>query len=419
MSGEDTWFNPFRTTHSDSARQLVMQVVESVLSFEAAGEYRMRQRKAADQQNLVRQVESMVCDAVLTDLINPSSWLMVSLSKRTPRDAIRYRSPVMSKTLSRVLHCLGPDGIGVLDICWGHRAPGIPELNKVTTFRLSSAFKQHIACLQFTARDFGVDELQEVLILKRRKDDGSKNAKSLPYEDTPQTERYRADLRSINSWIAQADLQLVSDGVTTAPYVRRLRRVFNNGSFSEGGRLFGGFWIAMSKVDRQQIRLDGKPMITLDYSQMGPRILYGLVGQPFDDGDAYSLPGMETYRDGVKRMFGAMMFSKKPMRQFPDGLEEFVGSGITAKRVSDAILAKHTLIKHLFYSGLGLTCMFKESEILMEVLLRLRALQIVALPIHDAIMIREDMEEVATTVMLKVFRTMTGIDGLVKVETDQ
>jgi hypothetical protein len=175
----------------------------------------------------------------------------------------------------------------------------------------------------------------------------------------------------------------------------------------------------MNKVDRQQISLDGKPMITLDYSQMGPRILYGLVGQPFDDGDAYSLPGMEAYRDGVKRMFGAMMFYKKPMRQFPDGLEEFAGSGITAKRVSDAILAKHPSIKHLFYSGLGLTCMFKESEILMEVLLRLKALQIVALPIHDAIMVSEDMQDTATVVMMEVFRTMTGIDGLVKVETNQ
>ncbi|MFJ7566729.1 hypothetical protein ACIQW9_07200 [Herminiimonas sp. NPDC097707] len=261
--------------------------------------------------------------------------------------------------------------------------------------------------------------MQEVVILKGHKDVTSKKAKSLPYEDTPQIERYRHDLRSINAWIEEADLQLNSDGVTTVPYDRRLRRLFNNGSFSDGGRLFGGFWMAMSKVNRPQISLDGKPMITLDYSQMGPRILYGLVGQPFDDGDAYSLPDMETYRDGVKRMFGAMMFYKKPMRRFPNGLDEFVGSGINAKRVSDAILAKHPLIKHLFYGGLGLSCMFKESEILIEVLLRLRDLRIVALPIHDAIMVSEDMEDIATKVMLEVFRARTGIDGLVKVETNQ
>jgi len=261
--------------------------------------------------------------------------------------------------------------------------------------------------------------LQEVVILKGLKDVSSKKAKSQPYEDTPQIEQYRQDLRSINAWIEEADLQLNSDGVTTVPYDRRLRRLFNNGNFGEGGRLFGGFWMAMSKVNRLQISLDGKLMITLDYSQMGPRILYGLAGRPFDDEDAYSLPGMEAYRDGVKRMFGAMMFYKKPMRQFPDGLEEFAGTGITARKVSDAILAKHPLIKHLFYSGLGLACMFKESEILMRVLLQLKTLQIVALPIHDAIMVSEDMEVTATAVMLEVFRTMTGIDGLVKVETNQ
>lgn len=419
MIGDDRWFNAFRTSQNESVHQLIEGVVASVLAFEEKAEYRARRRKAADYETLIRQIESLVCDAILENLIGPDSWLMVSLSKENLREAVRYRSAVMSKTLSRVLSCLGHDGVGVLDIRWGRRMPGNPELNKVTTFRLSSAFKQHVACLQFTGADFGVDELQEVLILKGVKDDGSKNAKSLPYEDTPQTEQYRDDLRSINSWIAQADLQLDSDGVTAVPHDRRLRRVFNNASFNEGGRIFGGFWMPMSKAKRQEVRLDGKPMITLDYSQMGPRILYGLVGQPFDDGDAYSLPSMEAYRDGVKRMFGAMMFYKTPMRQFPKGLDEFIGSGITAKRVSDAILVKHPLIKHLFYGGLGLSCMFKESEILMEVLLRLRGLQIVALPIHDAIMVSEDMQDTASVVMLEVFRTMTGIDGLVKVETNQ
>ena len=51
----------------------------------------------------------------------------------------------------------------------------------------------------------------------------------------------------------------------------------------------------------------------------------------------------------------------------------------------------------------------KESDILMDVLEALRSVGIVALPVHDAVVVRDDNADKAKAVMKKVFRGHTGI----------
>ncbi len=51
----------------------------------------------------------------------------------------------------------------------------------------------------------------------------------------------------------------------------------------------------------------------------------------------------------------------------------------------------------------------KESDILVDVLITLQAKGIVALPIDDAVVVRDDNSDKAKAVMKKVFRGHTGI----------
>ena len=39
-------------------------------------------------------------------------------------------------------------------------------------------------------------------------------------------------------------------------------------------------------------------------------------------GDAYTLRGYESYRDGKKKIFNSMTFSLKPISQFPKGMRK-------------------------------------------------------------------------------------------------
>ena len=51
----------------------------------------------------------------------------------------------------------------------------------------------------------------------------------------------------------------------------------------------------------------------------------------------------------------------------------------------------------------------KESDILVDVLEALRSIGIVALPVHDAVVVRDDNSDKAEAVMKKVFKKHTGI----------
>ena len=60
--------------------------------------------------------------------------------------------------------------------------------------------------------------------------------------------------------------------------------------------------------------------------------------------------------------------------------------------------------------------MFLESEILVQVLLRLIDHGVTALPIHDAVLVAEAHEQQAARVMHACFEEATGFPGVVKVE---
>ncbi|AGI65868.1 hypothetical protein OAN307_c00950 [Octadecabacter antarcticus 307] len=77
--------------------------------------------------------------------------------------------------------------------------------------------------------------------------------------------------------------------------------------------------------------------------------------------------------------------------------------------VLKAVEQKHAAIYPLMTSGIGMQLFRKESDILVDVLLTLKTQRITALPIHDAVVVRDDQSEKAKAVMLKVFKEHTGI----------
>ena len=67
------------------------------------------------------------------------------------------------------------------------------------------------------------------------------------------------------------------------------------------------------------------------------------------------------------------------------------------------------MIFPLMTSGRGMQLFRKESDILVEVLEALRSEGIIALPVHDAVIVMEEYEQTTITIMKKVFRDHTGI----------
>jgi hypothetical protein len=278
-------------------------------------------------------------------------------------------------------------------------------------------------------RGVGIDDLDEhphgeTIVLKRVKDreDYWDEGGLEEYDDTPDTERHWAELDEINRWIADADLRFDSEGL---PWPRtqfsirdrRLRRIFTQCRFDSGGRLFGGFWQSLRKHERRQgLWISGERAVELDYGQVGPRILYGMAGHkpPFED--LYDIWGYGLNRPGIKKVMSAMIFASDTLNRFPKGTRRLFSRSYKIGDVVEAIEAKHPLIRSCFHRGLGHDAQFIESQIMIEVLLTLKGRGIVALPIHDAVMVPASAVSVAKEIMLDTFHRYAHVEGTVTVE---
>jgi hypothetical protein len=303
-----------------------------------------------------------------------------------------------------------------LEIQKGERNPFDATLSRQTVIRAGKRLKDRIEEYKLVLDDFRLDKTQETIILKDTKEDLWDTGKWLQYDDTEQTITYRNELLRINDWIEQADIDHVlhyDTNTVVDTNDRRLRRYFNNNSFEHGGRLFGGFWQHMTRQLRQGIVIDGMKTVTLDYGQMIARVLYGQAGVPFALDDAYRVPGLEGYRTGVKKVFSAMLYADHPLRRMPQGCRDLFPLKLSYADVADKIRKFHHPVSEFLYVGVGPRLTYQESKVLIVVLTKLIEHGIKALPIHDAVIVAKEHQDLTIQIMLEVFKDVTGVDGLV------
>ena len=96
------------------------------------------------------------------------------------------------------------------------------------------------------------------------------------------------------------------------------------------------------------------------------------------------------------------------MRQlFPTG---------TVADVIKAVESRHPKIRDQFHTSIGHTVQFVESSILVDVLVALRKRKIVALPVHDAVVVPTSSVPQVRKVMEREFKQHTGVKGVVRIE---
>jgi hypothetical protein len=401
---KDLHLNSHRVARSEQLKALVRSIVAQLEAYEGLLGLRVRARRPDDQRVFERQVECLVCEALLCHLVQPGGWVAVTRSKRILGHASRYHSPVMSRTLPDVMDRLASPDMGLLEVGVGMVNP-FANVNQRTIFRATDRLIEQAAELNLTHADFARDDAEEVIILKAEKQSGKSTR--IPYTDDEQTSKLRSEVLVINAWLAEADIELARDFSGVHADDRKMTRSFNNGTFRHGGRLSGGFWQGMTKAQRKSILIDGRDTVTLDYKQMGPSIHYGLAGIPFE-GDAYAVPGYEYHRSGIKRVFGAMTHAAGRFNQLVDLDPGSLPAGVKLSKVCRDIEQHHALIADRFYCRSGMEAMRTESDIIVGVMLELRGLGIVGLPIHDAVLVREDQADQVEEVMRAVFTQYTG-----------
>jgi len=412
-------FNPFLCAKTDNLMALIAEVQTQMSGYEAYYGTRKRARRPADQVTYDRTVEAILCDLCAVELGSENDSIHLPLSNKVLRSKSRYKGTALGKTLPDILKVMSAPEMSFVSVEKGHSTFKIvdDELNvafaggQQTILKAGPKLLSRIERFEITRADMGHAPEEEVLVLRAPKHHSNSIADYQEYEDDKATIALRQQMTDINAWLDTADISCSHPQVD--PAHRRLRRIFNNSDFAQGGRLYGGFWQAMSSDERQEhILIEGDCCVELDYGQMSLAILYGLTGTKPPDGDLYDLSaeGIPTdYRKGIKTVIQALINSSKVPTKMPKGVRKLIPSRYTIKDILEAVARKHPAIYPQMTSGIGMQLFRKESDILVDVLETLRSEGIVALPVHDAVIVMDEHHLQATKIMKEVFEGHTGI----------
>jgi hypothetical protein len=408
----DRPFDPSKLPSGDAAKDLLDAFLELISGFES----RKRARRPLDQARHVEMASALVMDLAHLSRTLPGQWLAVSLDKGLYSPE-RRAAPFLTEKFIELVNLLGtyPE---VLELRRGFQG-AMRISGRRTTIRPGSRLLKLFEETGVSLADIGRDHslMGDPLVLKAPKVRGQSSY--LPIPDSDQTKALRAEVRLINDWFASADLAWLGDETEDEVDLgdRYVRRVFNNASFEDGGRLFGGFW---HRKDRLECLLFGEDRpVALDFGQMGVRSAYSMAGAAPPDGDLYAVPGLEGHREGTKKVLSALLAADRIPRSLPKGVRKagLFPKRFTFERVYEAISEYHSPIRHLFGTGLCFRQMYVESSLLIKILLKLRELGVVALPLHDGILVSDEHRAIAEQTMKELFQLHLGMEGMVDVSS--
>lgn len=387
---------------------------------------RRRSRRQEDRKKFRLAVESIVCNLIAVRWLTGDSnaALAVPRASKAMWNSSRYQSPVYGRHFLDALDLLSGFIPGSL-IVEGPRGYRFQNGDtRQSCILATDEFNKRFPTSHFDLGAIERAEESEVLVLKSPKGPAGRS-EAIDYRDTALTRRRRKQVQRINSVLRVAPLRisddalplvLSDDGQPVDLSHRALRRVFNNGDWIHGGRLFGGFWENMRRADRfNYLRIctaanpDGEAIANIDFGQLFPALAYLRTDREPPEQDLYDISGEGSHRDGWKKLFNALLFATKPMMRWPRETSSLFPKGTKLRVAIEMIRQAHAPISDLLDgTGVGFKLMLLESEILLTALGLLATTGITALPLHDSVIVAASDAEAAKGIMGQAFTALTG-----------
>ncbi|MBN1175341.1 hypothetical protein JXA48_01730 [Candidatus Woesearchaeota archaeon] len=204
-----------------------------------------------------------------------------------------------------------------------------------------------------------------------------------------------------------------------------IKRVFNQSSFTKGGRLYGSEVQGLPKVIRHEIKINDESVVEPDYSTLHLRMLYHRKNIYPSETDLYSF-GDEGTRKLNKAVTNIMLNSgdeesaiKAIAREFGSNhelKEEFgdeISTHVRIREIISAFRTAHPNIEEFFFTGVGLDLQFEDSSIMLEILDELVTKNIPAIPIHDSVMVGISHQEEVMNLMIEKYEEKLGFKPVV------
>lgn len=276
-------------------------------------------------------------------------------------------------------------------------------------------------------------------IILRNIAEGIKGREDIEYvdESDPRIVQWRKCLYAYNNLLRLTNIEIPScpaEGIPTknpnkfiiiSDHDKFIRRIFNNGSWDEGGRFFGGFWQRIASEWRKKIRILKHPVTEIDYDGLHIKLLYLREGMAYDE-DPYKLDGIEQ-SERMRSLLKLILLSsinaaskgmaKKAVQQEinfnQDEFSWVKSSGIKLGEIIDAFAVKHELISKYLFSGSGVRLQNLDSMIAEKVINHFTRQKIPVLCVHDSFLIQgnkgTELQSVMNTAFIESLREL-GID---------
>jgi hypothetical protein len=279
---------------------------------------------------------------------------------------------------------------------------------------------------------------------------GGEDRDELPYEQTDETALWVEVLDRYNHFIEQHDVRLELTPEEKILYLkaeyegrssrdwqpklsepeffnRHFYRIFNDGTWEHGGRLYRAWWQNVPSPLRRKITINGEATAELDYSGFLPRSIYHLSGinYPADD-DPYVLPELTAYalelgkpedyfRKSTKTLLVALLNGDGELSH-PERAKLKVGFLPRYSRadVECLIAKKHPLLRDFFRTGEGKRNQRLDSDIALDVTSVLMGKGILVLAIHDSFVVQQKDTTKLRELMVSTYKNRLGYEPIIK-----
>ncbi len=405
--GVRSWaFESYLELHHDAANAALVPVLEGLRERWLQGF--KRKPNAKRQENLLNCLRVILLNVMRVQTVDNTLTVGIPSGKGRLNTEKQYRPAFMTVQYHLKALALLQDSGLVRMVKAGHKQEDYAETAR---YALTDAGRDKMLVAGLTRKDFTIAKRDEVILLK----DADKRL--IGYTDTPAIKAMRANLRRLNDLLAVTDIgttratnPLTDFDADYSGQNADLYRVFNNGSFDEGGRFYGGWWQHAKKHLRRCITIDGQRTVEADFKGLHPAILFAKQGLPIPE-DPYALvPGVaedDTLRGHAKTTFLALLNADKQDTSEPRDFDA-ERHGMTKQEFQRSVRDAFLMLPGIFSTGRGLRLQREDSDMAEQIMLHFADRDIPVLPVHDSFIIAKEHNEALQQVMVAVFHKRYG-----------
>jgi hypothetical protein len=434
---EDPWYSRPIDIHRTSAHPSIDRMVEIVWEAHFADWEVAGRPGPKPKLSFKSQLTLVLLDLYVAWLEDPKLSIGVAMSANAWDTSSRYNALGISKRIIPIIQRLAE--VGLVDLAKGSYSGPWGLGNRTTRIRASAALRELFGGTRVARDDIVRVDTEECIVLKAG--EPGKNAKLVDFEDTAETNRMREDLRAYNRLLLNTFIDIpgqeeafVDRVIDTGPRTGKttrlhldhhhhfVRRVFNRERWDLNGRFYGPWWQQIGSDLRQQIFINDKPTVEVDFKGLHVAILSAERGIVVE-GDVYALPeGVlpgapeDLQRKVVKHLVLTALNATSlasAFKSFRDGWPEgTMQKGLTdvqLQRVLDAFLRKHPHLTDALGTDQGIRLMNIDSQIAALVQNHFTALRIAVLSVHDSFIINYERVKELRAVMGDASEAVVGI----------